>query len=164
MHGGDAAAGLRAHRPLGVAGAGLASSPSVAAGVAALAVYFARLEKYVGFDAAQARPRFATWARMLDIGLPAGGEFALIGVFAAVLYWIIRDFGAAAQAGFGIGARVMQSLFVRACGCCAGSSGRASGAPRSWSREFRPRDGGHRRVANPKEPTWPNTARRRRAR
>jgi putative MATE family efflux protein len=107
-------AGWGTGRPLGVAGAGLASSISIAVGVAVLAAYFARLEKYVAFDPRHWRPRLATWARMLNIGLPAGGEFALIGVFAAVIYWIIRDFGAAAQAGFGIGARVMQSLFVPA--------------------------------------------------
>ncbi|HEY2418130.1 MAG TPA: MATE family efflux transporter, partial [Steroidobacteraceae bacterium] len=48
---------------------------------------------------------------MLKIGFPAGGEFALVGLFSAVVYWIIRDFGAAAQAGFGIGSRIMQSIF-----------------------------------------------------
>ncbi|MGZ5084551.1 MAG: MATE family efflux transporter, partial [Usitatibacter sp.] len=31
-----------------------------------------------------------------------------------VMYWIIRDFGAAAQAGFGIGSRVMQMIFLPA--------------------------------------------------
>jgi Na+-driven multidrug efflux pump len=49
---------------------------------------------------------------MLDVGIPAGGEFALIGLIGAVVYWIIRDFGAAAQAGFGIGSRIMQMIFV----------------------------------------------------
>jgi len=29
-----------------------------------------------------------------------------------LVYWIIRDFGAAAQAGFGIGGRIMQSIFL----------------------------------------------------
>jgi len=33
-------------------------------------------------------------------------------VYVVLVYWIIRDFGAAAQAGFGIGARVMQSMFL----------------------------------------------------
>jgi Na+-driven multidrug efflux pump len=35
-------------------------------------------------------------------------------IFMAVVYWIIRDFGAAAQAGFGIGSRVMQMIFLPA--------------------------------------------------
>jgi putative MATE family efflux protein len=99
---------------MGVAGAGLASSLSVAAGVIMLALYFHRLEKYVGFDASQWRPRFEVWGRLLRVGLPAGGEFALMFLFMAVMYWIIRRFGPDAQAGFGIGMRVMQSMFLPA--------------------------------------------------
>jgi Na+-driven multidrug efflux pump len=49
---------------------------------------------------------------MLRVGLPAGGEFALMAVYIVVVYGIIRDFGAAAQAGFGVGARVMQAMFL----------------------------------------------------
>jgi Na+-driven multidrug efflux pump len=49
---------------------------------------------------------------MVKIGLPAGGEFLLISVYMGVIYFITRPFGAAAQAGFGIGGRVMQSLFL----------------------------------------------------
>ena len=86
----------------------------IAAGVALMAVCFLRLEKYVGFDLAHWRPRLATWRRILNIGLPAGGEFALMAIFMGVVYWIIRDFGAAAQAAFGIGSRVMQSIFLPA--------------------------------------------------
>jgi putative MATE family efflux protein len=100
--------------PLGVAGAALASTLSIAVGVALMSIYFLRLEHYVGFDRASFRPRLSTWLRILNIGLPAGGEFALMAVFIGVVYWIIRDFGAAAQAGFGIGSRVMQSIFLPA--------------------------------------------------
>jgi MATE family, multidrug efflux pump len=107
-------AGWGTGKPLGVAGAGLATSLAVAVGVVLLAIYFVRLERYVGFDAAQWRPRLATWRRLLNIGLPAGGEFALIAVFITIIYWIIRDFGAAAQAGFGIAGRVMQMIFLPA--------------------------------------------------
>ena len=49
---------------------------------------------------------------MLRIGLPAGAEFLLLFVYIMVVYAIIRGFGPAAQAGFGIGARVMQALFL----------------------------------------------------
>ena len=107
-------AGWGTGMPMGVAGAGLATSISVAVGVVILAVYFVRLEKYVSFDVAQWKPRLATWWRMLDIGLPAGGEFALLATYAAVIYWIIRDFGSAAQAGFGVGSRIMQMIFLPA--------------------------------------------------
>jgi MATE family, multidrug efflux pump len=51
---------------------------------------------------------------MLRIGLPAGGEFALMFVYMVLVYDILRPFGSAAQAGFGIGLRVMQSLFLPA--------------------------------------------------
>jgi Na+-driven multidrug efflux pump len=79
-----------------------------------LAGYFHRLEKYVAFDSDAWRPRMATWGRLLRIGLPAGGEFALMFVYMAVIYWIIRPFGHDAQAGFGVGIRLMQSLFLPA--------------------------------------------------
>ncbi len=105
-------AGWGTGRPLGVAGAGLASTIAVAAGVLLLLMYFRRLEKYVAVDSAQWRPRLATWKRMLGLGLPAGGEFVLMFAFVAVIYWVIRDFGAAAQAGFGVGQRVMQAIML----------------------------------------------------
>src|SRR5580692_8140967 len=57
------------------------------------------------------RPNLATWKRMLLLGLPAGGEFALIALFITTLYWTLRDFGAAAQAGFGLGSRILQGIF-----------------------------------------------------
>ncbi len=71
-------AGWGTGHPMGVAGAGLASSLALAAGVLLLGVYFRRLEKYVGFDRTQWRPRTAIWRRLLRVGLPAGGEFLLI--------------------------------------------------------------------------------------
>jgi putative MATE family efflux protein len=107
-------AGWLTQRPMGVAGAGLATSIAVAVGVFALWIYYARTEKYVRFHAEQWQPRLAEWKHLLEVGLPAGGEFALLFVYAAVTYWVIRPFGAAAQAGFGIGTRIMQGVFVPA--------------------------------------------------
>jgi MATE family, multidrug efflux pump len=107
-------AGIGTGRPMGVAGAGLASSISVVAGVVMMFIYFERLEKYVHFDASLFRPRMDAWKRMLRIGLPAGGEFALMFIYMAVVYWSIRAFGAEAQAGFGLGGRVMQAIFLPA--------------------------------------------------
>src|ERR1700741_3307254 len=49
---------------------------------------------------------------MLKIGLPGGGEFALMAVYLFIVYVIARPFGAAAQAGFGIGLRVVQAGFM----------------------------------------------------
>ena len=97
---------------LGVLGAGLASTISIAVGVIMLTLYFFKLEKYVSFQKKLWRPRFDIWWRMLDIGLPAGGEMALMFVYFSMVYWLIQDFGATAQAGFSIGGRVMQSIFL----------------------------------------------------
>src|SRR6185437_10758712 len=58
------------------------------------------------------RPQIKTWGKMLRIGVPAGAEFVLLFVYILLVYAIIRNFGPAAQAGFGIGARVMQALFL----------------------------------------------------
>jgi Na+-driven multidrug efflux pump len=60
------------------------------------------------------KPQLPVWARMVNIGLPAGGEFGFMFLYMAVIYWVIRDFGAAAQAGFGLGTRLMQSIFLPA--------------------------------------------------
>lgn len=107
-------AGWGTGRPMGVAGAGLASTIAIVVGIVLLSVYFVRLEKYVTFHSEQWQPRLVVWKRMLTVGLPAGGEFALMFVYTAITYWAIRGFGAAAQAGFGIGGRVMQGIFLPA--------------------------------------------------
>ena len=107
-------AGIGTGHPLGVAGAGLASTLSVAAGVALLTVYFFRLEKYVGFHRDEWRPRLAIWTKLLNIGLPAGGEFGLMFVYNALIYAVIAQFGAPAQAGFGVGVRLMQAVMLPA--------------------------------------------------
>jgi putative MATE family efflux protein len=107
-------AGWGTGKPLGIAGAGLATSLAIAVGVVMMVAYFARLEKYVGVDATLLRPDPATWKRILKIGVPPGGEFALMFLFLALVYFIIRAFGPAAQAGFGVGSRVMQAIFLPA--------------------------------------------------
>jgi putative MATE family efflux protein len=107
-------AGWGTGRPMGVAGAGLASTLSVAFGVVILYLYFHRLEKYVAVQRDQLRPRLDTWRRLLAIGLPSGGEFLLMFVIVAVIYGTIRNFGPDAQAGFGVGSRLMQAIFLPA--------------------------------------------------
>lgn len=107
-------AGWGTGRPLGVVGAGLATSISVAVGVVWMLLYFVRLEKAVAFDPRLFRPRLPVWRRILGIGLPPGGEFGLMFFYMAVIYWVIRGFGAEAQAGFGVGSRVMQAIFLPA--------------------------------------------------
>jgi putative MATE family efflux protein len=107
-------AGWGTGRPLGVLGAGLASTIAVTVGVVWLIVYFARLEHFVAVDKSLWRPNFKVWKQMFNIGLPSGGEFALLFIVNAVVYWCVQRFGTEAQAGYGVGARVMQSIFLPA--------------------------------------------------
>ena len=107
-------AGWITGKPMGVAGAGFATTISIAVGVVVLTIYFVRLEHYVRFDPREWAPKLATWGRMLNIGLPSGGEFAFMAIFIGVMYWVMRDFGDAAQAGFGVGMRINQMIFVPA--------------------------------------------------
>jgi putative MATE family efflux protein len=107
-------AGWLTGHAMGVAGAGLASSIAIGAGLVLMVWYFLRLEKYVRADPALLRIRPSVWKRILAIGLPPGGEFALMFVYMGLIYWVIRHFGAEAQAGYGIGSRIMQAIFLPA--------------------------------------------------
>ena len=107
-------AGWGTGHPLGVAGAGLASTIAIAAGVLMLTLYFTKLEKYVGFHSEQWQPNLAYWKRILNIGMPAGGEFFVMFLTMGLIYWLIRPFGAEAQAGYGVAQRVMQAIFLPA--------------------------------------------------
>ncbi len=103
-------AGWGTHHPLGVAGAGLATSLSVAAGVLLLSRYLRQLGDVVSLSGGLGKPDREILGRMLRVGLPAGGEFLIMVLLNSAIYALIRDFGAAAQAGFGIAGRVMQAL------------------------------------------------------
>jgi len=97
---------------LGVAGAALATFVSVLIANLLMIAYYVRNYHFLRFRLPLLKPQMKSWWAMLRIGLPAGGEFALMSVYIVVVYGIIRDFGAAAQAGFGVGARVMQAMFL----------------------------------------------------
>jgi putative MATE family efflux protein len=99
---------------LGVAGASLASFLAIAAGCVAFFAYFARQGSLLHVRPGFWAPDVQKWWQMLKVGLPVGGEFLLLSIYLLLVYDIIRPFGAAAQAGFGIGVRVMQSLFLPA--------------------------------------------------
>ncbi|MEZ5994323.1 MAG: MATE family efflux transporter [Hyphomonadaceae bacterium] len=100
--------------PLGAAGAGLASSISALVGFVGLVFMFPRVQRYLRLHLAALAPDFDAWRRITFIGLPTSLEFLLMFAIFVVIYWVIRDFGAAAQAGFGIGGRIMQSIFLPA--------------------------------------------------
>ena len=99
-------------RPLGVAGTAMASLVAVVVGTIWLATYFVRDASYLKFKRVISRPRVDLWWQVLRIGLPAGAEFALIAVYLFIVYTVSRPFGAAAQAGFGIGLRIVQAGFM----------------------------------------------------
>ena len=97
---------------LGVTGAALATFISVLFADLLVFWYFKKKYHYVRLRFSEWRAQFKIWAAMLRIGVPAGAEFVLLFVYILVVYWIIRNFGPAAQAGFGVGARLMQALFL----------------------------------------------------
>jgi putative MATE family efflux protein len=99
---------------LGVKGAGLASSLAVAVGVGALWLYFQKVENYLTLNPGQWRPQFKLWRRILAVGLPAGGEFAIMFAYMAAIYYALGNFGPAAQAGFSIGSRILGLIQVPA--------------------------------------------------
>lgn len=107
-------AGIGTGVPLGSAGAGWASSIASIAGTIALVIMFPRVQSYLRLHIDALKPRFDAWARIMFIGFPTALEFLLMFVIFGVIYWVIRDFGATAQAGFGIGGRIMQSIFLPA--------------------------------------------------
>lgn len=107
-------AGWVTGHPLGVKGAALATTISVSIGFVILIVYFAKLEHYVKFNAAQWKADFGLWKRLLNIGLPAGGEFLLFFIIVTVIYASVAQFGADTQAGVAVGLRVGQAIFLPA--------------------------------------------------
>jgi putative MATE family efflux protein len=97
---------------MGVAGAALATFLSILIANILPILYFEKSYRYLRFRVSQWKPQLKIWWSMLRIGIPAGAEFALMAIYIVVVYAIIRRFGAAAQAGFGVGARVMQAMFL----------------------------------------------------
>src|SRR5687768_10834911 len=104
--------GVGTGRPLGVAGAAIASLFAIAIGTVWLLTYFRGPEAFLHIRPAELKPRFSEWAGMLKVGLPAGAEFALTSVYMIVVYAVSRPFGSEAQAGFGIGLRIIQACFL----------------------------------------------------
>ena len=101
-------------KPMGPAGAGLASTIATVVAVILSASYFHTHEKYVRGHREQMRMLRDIWGKLLLIGLPVGLEFFLMSLVMGIIYWVIRDFGAAAQAGFGVGQGVMRIIMLPA--------------------------------------------------
>ena len=99
---------------MGVTGAALATFIAILIADVVMVLYFEKRYRFVRLRFEQWRPRMQVWWSILKIGVPAGSEFALWSLYMIIVYAIIRPFGAGAQAGFGIGARVTQALFLPA--------------------------------------------------
>jgi putative MATE family efflux protein len=98
--------------PMGIAGAALGTLVSVAAGTIGMVWYFLPQDAHLRFATVRWKLDLLRWRAILRIGIPAGAEFAFLAAYMAVVYAVARPFGAAAQAGFGIGMRVLQSGFL----------------------------------------------------
>src|SRR5688572_20622017 len=99
-------------RAFGVAGAAISSLIAIIVGLVWIAAYFYGPKAYLHLAPRTWKPRLETWKRMLAIGLPTGFEFTMMAVYMMIVYSVSRPFGAAAQAGFGIGQRIIQAGFM----------------------------------------------------
>jgi putative MATE family efflux protein len=99
---------------MGVAGASFASSLSAILALFMLWFLFKRADTCFVWSFKQHVIDSKTWKKIFIVGLPAGGEFILLFVYMALIYWCIQGFGSTAHAGFGVGVRVMQTLFLPA--------------------------------------------------
>ncbi|WP_036515739.1 MATE family efflux transporter [Nevskia soli] len=97
---------------LGVAGAGLATFISVVASVIGLWLYFLRPQTYLRLRPGEWLPQAATIWRIVRIGLPSAMEFALMVCYMLFITAVLRPFGAAEQAAFGIGQRLLQAAMM----------------------------------------------------
>ena len=97
---------------MGVAGAAISSLVAVVVGSVWMVMYFRDPKGFLHFAPSTWAPKIALSGRLLKIGLPAGAEFALMSVYLFLVYSVSRPFGSAAQAGFGIGLRIVQAGFM----------------------------------------------------
>lgn len=107
-------AGWLTGHPYGVAGAGLASTIANLAGLATLGLLFPRAQAFLRLAPRAWWPDPVVWRRLGVIGLPAMGELMMMFVVGICVYRVLRVFGTEAQAAFGIGSRIMQSIFLPA--------------------------------------------------
>jgi putative MATE family efflux protein len=101
-------------KPYGAFGAGLATTLATIVGVIISAYYFHRHEKYVTFHKEQVKPVGEVWKRLIMIGLPIGLEFFFMSLVMGVMYFVIRQFGAEAQAGLAEGQGALRFIMLPA--------------------------------------------------
>ena len=96
----------------GVAGAGIATTLSLAIGLVMMLACFRRAEPGIAIQRKLISPRPDVWRRIFAVGSPAAAEVVLMFLSISVVYFVIRNQGATVQAGFGIGYRVLQVLLL----------------------------------------------------
>jgi len=96
----------------GVAGAGIASFAAVLIATIGFIIYYMSRKDWLKLHFSMWKPDFGEYWKILKIGAPSGGEFLLLAVYLFVVYGIIAKFGPSAQAGFTIGGRIMQTMFM----------------------------------------------------
>jgi Na+-driven multidrug efflux pump len=99
---------------LGVAGAAIATLVALVIADVSLLLYVLLARGYLRFEPTTWAPDLRTWRDILRIGLPAGAELAILGVYLVIVYGLLKRFGADAQGGFAIGARIGQSIILPA--------------------------------------------------
>lgn len=97
---------------LGVAGAGLASSLSIALGLGLLLRIWWRKSSGAFSLSRLMKPQWSTWKQLLGVGVPAGGEYFVLYCYMAIVYWAAGHWGTAPQAAVGIGSRLIQTMVV----------------------------------------------------
>lgn len=97
---------------LGVEGAGLATTLSFGIGAILMLAYCRRTEPDLAIQRKLWAPRLAVWRRIFAIGLPAAAELTLLFLMLSVVYVVIRNAGASAQAGFATGFRILSLLVL----------------------------------------------------
>ncbi|RXJ73691.1 MATE family efflux transporter [Veronia nyctiphanis] len=95
-----------------VSGAALASSVSALLVLLLAIGYLYNNPKTLTLQLSKVRPNWPVLRSLLKVGVPAGSEFMLTFFYMAMIYWALSQFGSAEQAGFGLGTRISQSLFL----------------------------------------------------
>ena len=99
-------------RPLGVTGAAIATLTALVIGTVMLTVYITMIHTYLQVRIELWKPSIATWREVIVIGVPSGAELGVLAIYLLIVYSLLRPFGAAAQGGFAVGARIGQSLIL----------------------------------------------------
>ncbi|MFC0118610.1 MATE family efflux transporter [Pseudoalteromonas xiamenensis] len=97
---------------MGVSGAACASSISAIFALVLVIKYLYKNPNTLTLHFAKMTPNWGIFKGVLKVGVPAGSEFMLTFFYMALIYWALSRFGPAEQAGFGLGTRIMQSLFL----------------------------------------------------